>query len=60
MNFAFSFALRLLRPRKREKKYNLIGAVLAVALSLVPLIVVLEVANGMIEGITRRLIEVGT
>lgn len=60
MNFSFTFALRLLRPQKREKKYNLLGTILAVALSLVPLIVVMEVANGMIEGITRRLIEVGT
>ena len=36
------------------------GAIAGVALSLVPLVVVLEVANGMIEGITARYIEVGT
>jgi lipoprotein-releasing system permease protein len=36
------------------------GAVLGVALSLVPLVVVLVVADGMIEGITARYIEVGT
>lgn len=36
------------------------GAVVAIALSLVPLMVVLEVADGMIEGITARSIEVGT
>jgi len=36
------------------------GAVFGVALSLVPLIVVLVVSDGMIEGITARYIEVGT
>jgi len=33
------------------------GAVLGIALSLVPLVLVLEVANGMIEGISSRFIE---
>ncbi len=60
MKFAFNLALRILKPQKGTKKYDLIGTILAIALSLLPLIVVLEVANGMIEGITRRLIEVGT
>ncbi|HOV62989.1 MAG TPA: ABC transporter permease [Spirochaetia bacterium] len=36
------------------------GAFIGIALSLVPLVVVLVVANGMIEGITRRFVEVGT
>lgn len=36
------------------------GAVIGIALSLVPLIVVLEVANGMIDGITARYVEIGT
>jgi lipoprotein-releasing system permease protein len=36
------------------------GAVFGVALSLVPLVVVLVVADGMIEGITARYIEAGT
>jgi lipoprotein-releasing system permease protein len=43
----------------RGERY-LRGAVLGVALSLVPLIVVLVVADGMIEGITARYVEVGT
>ncbi len=46
-------------PRKR-RNHSLIGAVLAIGFSLIPVIVVLEVANGMIEGITRRFIEIGT
>ncbi|MCL1817654.1 MAG: FtsX-like permease family protein [Spirochaetaceae bacterium] len=36
------------------------GAVLSVALSLIPLIVVMEVSDGMIEGITARYLELGT
>jgi lipoprotein-releasing system permease protein len=36
------------------------GAVVGIALSIVPLVVVLIVADGMIEGITARYIEVGT
>jgi len=43
----------------RGRRY-LRGAVLGVALSLVPLVVVLVVADGMIEGITARYIETGT
>ena len=36
------------------------GAILSVALSLIPLIVVMEVSDGMIEGITARYLELGT
>ncbi|MDR1179027.1 MAG: FtsX-like permease family protein [Spirochaetales bacterium] len=36
------------------------GAVLSVALSLIPLIVVMEVSDGMIQGITARYLELGT
>jgi lipoprotein-releasing system permease protein len=39
---------------------HLLGSILGIALSLIPLVVVLEVADGMIEGITRRYLEVGT
>jgi lipoprotein-releasing system permease protein len=64
---AIFFARRLLGlERGREgadeapgRRY-LRGAALGVALSLVPLVVVLVVADGMIEGITARYIEVGT
>ena len=57
---AAHLSIRYLRFARRDRGYNLLGAVLIVALSLIPLIVVLEVANGMIDGITRRFIEVGT
>ncbi len=43
----------------RGRRY-LRGAVIGVALSLVPLVVVLIVADGMIEGITARYLEIGT
>ncbi len=36
------------------------GAILGIALSIVPLVVVMEVVNGMIEGITARYLELGS
>jgi lipoprotein-releasing system permease protein len=50
------------RPRSEDEagKRYLRGALLGVALSIVPLVVVLVVADGMIQGITARYIEVGT
>ncbi len=39
---------------------HLIGAILGIGLSLVPLITVIQVSGGMIEGITRRFIEIGS
>ena len=38
----------------------LVGSVVGIGLSLVPLIMVLEVSDGLIEGITRRYLEVAT
>jgi lipoprotein-releasing system permease protein len=49
----------LFSPASRLSRY-LKSAVLGIGLSLVPLIVVMEVADGMIEGITRRYVELGT
>jgi lipoprotein-releasing system permease protein len=54
-----ALGLRILRGKAGTARY-LRGAVLGIALSLVPLIVVMEVSTGLIEGITARLIEVGT
>lgn len=39
---------------------NLLGAVLGIGISLIPLLVVLEISSGMIEGITRRYMEIGS
>ena len=54
-----SLSLRVLRGRGGTARY-LRGAVIGIAISLVPLIVVMEVSTGMIDGITARLLEVGT
>ncbi|HUI69713.1 MAG TPA: hypothetical protein VL354_04275, partial [Spirochaetia bacterium] len=56
---AFFLSSRMLRGKDGTARY-LRGSVLGIALSLVPLIVVIEVSTGMIEGITARLLEVGT
>lgn len=57
--FVRFFALRTLRGKSGTARY-LRGSVIGIALSLVPLFVVMEVSTGMIEGITARLLEVGT
>jgi lipoprotein-releasing system permease protein len=57
--FVAFFSRRLLRGKGGTARY-LRGAVIGIAISLVPLIVVLEVSSGMIDGITARLLEVGT
>lgn len=47
-------------PRRRGIAPHLRGSIIGIGLSLIPLIVVLEVSDGMIEGITRRYLELGT
>jgi lipoprotein-releasing system permease protein len=53
-------ALRYLLGRAKEGGRYLRGAAAGIALSLVPIIVTLIVADGMIRGITDRFIELGT
>ncbi|MFP4204719.1 MAG: ABC transporter permease [Spirochaetaceae bacterium] len=53
-------ALRYLRGRGERGGSRMRGAILAIGISLVPLVVVLQLADGMIQGITDRFIEVGT
>ncbi len=50
----------LFSRRNRGVAHYFRGAVLGIGLSLIPLIVVLEVTDGMIEGITARYLELGT
>ncbi len=45
--------------RRKPSRY-IIGAVLGIAIALIPLVVVLEVTGGMISGITDRYLEIGT
>ncbi len=50
---------RIIKPKESASsnaRKSLIGAVACIALSLIPLVVVLTVSDGMIEGITGRLI----
>jgi lipoprotein-releasing system permease protein len=61
MSFAssFLFARKILFSNKTQvsqAQKNLFAAFLGLALSLVPLILVLVISNGMIEGITNRII----
>ena len=65
---ALFVALRSLTGRRRgaearsagAQRGGMIGAVFGIAVSLVPLILVLVVSDGMIQGITRRYIETKT
>ena len=59
-NAAFFIALRYLWAKAHEGGRYLRGAAAGIAVSLVPIIVTLIVADGMIRGITERYIEVGT
>jgi lipoprotein-releasing system permease protein len=56
----FFVALRYLLGRAREGGRYLRGAAAGIALSLIPIIVTLIVADGMIRGITDRYLELGT
>jgi lipoprotein-releasing system permease protein len=53
-------ARRFLSGRRRGGRGRLIGAIIGVALSVVPLVVVQQVAEGMIAGIADRFIETGS
>ena len=56
---SLSFAYRLLFPRTGKKsnaRRSLIGACLCIGISLIPLVVVLAVSDGMILGMTERMI----
>jgi len=57
---AFFIAFRYLLGRAREGGRYLLGAAAGIALSLVPIVVTLIVADGMIRGITDRYLELGT
>ena len=55
-------AYKFLTSRNSDKALfrHIKGSIIGIALSLVPLVVVLEVTDGMISGITRRYIELGS
>lgn len=53
-------AVRYLLGRGKEGGRYLRGAAIGIAMSLVPIVVTLVVADGMIQGITERYLELGT
>ena len=55
-----TLALRYLFAPNRRRLPRALGAVLGVGLSLVPLVVVMQIADGMVRGISARFIETGT
>lgn len=58
---ALQIAIRFLFGSMGSRSYRRVrGGVIGVGLSLIPLIVVLQVADGMIAGITERYIETGS
>jgi lipoprotein-releasing system permease protein len=59
-NCGFFIAFRYLLGRAREGGRYLRGAAAGIAVSLIPIIVTLMVADGMIRGITDRYLELGT
>ena len=54
---AFKF---LTSKNQFKNSSNIWGALLGIGLSLIPLLVVLEISSGMIEGITSRYMEIGS
>ncbi|WP_149554138.1 FtsX-like permease family protein [Treponema pectinovorum] len=57
------YAYRMLFPQKNKMsnaRRSLFGAFLCIALSLIPLVMVMTVSNGMIEGMTSRIISLST
>ena len=58
---AFFLAFKFFAGRNQLlNNKNLLGAVLGIGIALIPLIVVLEISSGMIEGITQRYMEIGS
>lgn len=61
MKFSASvlYACRMLFPRigrKSNARRSLVGAFLCIAISLIPLVMVMTVSNGMVRGMTSRII----
>ena len=58
---ALFFGVRQLSSRSAERSYRRIrGAVVGIALAIVPMVVVIQVSGGLIRGISERYIEVGS
>ena len=63
LSYSLKFAKSLIFPKAEKKsiaRKSLFGAVLCIGLSIVPLVVVTSVTNGMIDGMTERIIGLST
>lgn len=63
LNSSILLAIKFLLPKSdspSNARKSVLGAILCIALSLIPLIVVLVVSDGMIEGITARTISLSS
>ena len=62
LKYSAYLASRFFLNKSGDKNFfrHIRGAVLGIALSLIPLVIVLQVTDGMIEGITKRYIEIGS
>lgn len=60
IRLALSIATRYLLRKSGGNRRRTISAIAGIALSMVPLILVMELADGMIRGITSRYVETGT
>lgn len=59
----FMFAKSLIFPkteRKSSARRSFFGAMICIGLSIIPMVVVLSITNGMIDGMTQRLIGLST
>ena len=62
-DWILKFAASLIFPKAEKKsiaRKSLFGAVLCIGLSIVPLVVVTSITNGMIDGMTERIIGLST
>jgi len=58
--FPLALGFKTLMARSGRLSPHLRGSMVGIGLSLIPFVVVLEISAGMIEGITRRYLELGT
>lgn len=57
---SFLYAKKIFLSRGKNSRHSLKGAVICIALSLVPLVAILSLSEGMISGITGRIINLST
>ena len=56
----FLISVRLLFGKSAQRRWHALAPIMSIALSVIPIIVVLNVANGMIQGIINRFLETTT